>query len=470
VAVIGVVALALAAGWAGIVVHPWSRPPTGPNPRDVPIRHVVVLMMENRAFDDLFGAYCPNQGPFCPTAVNGIPPGTCVPYDPSDRALGCIAPYPFASNELPTDDPPHEWNSSHQAIDGGAMDGFYNAEHSGIVPFGYYNASTVPVYYDLAQEYGLGEDFFSSALSYSLPNHWYLLAGAAPPLSVNESALSSVTARHEYLNEANQTRTVQDLLNATPSVSWKYYDWVLPSYSTAINAHVGVVDASAYNYWSPLAARAESYTSWYDGHFVARDAFFADAASGQLPNISWVIPDFTFSDHPPADPASGMRYVASVVDALEAGPEWNSTALFLTWDDYGGFYDQVPPPLADPLGLSFRVPLVVVSPYTAPGTVVDDLGSFDSLLHFVEWKFGLGCLTPRDCGAPLPLGYFDFQHAPRAPVMFPTDPANATYPYVPSSTAALADEFTRSCGEFCIDPTEWDTGPPPASATVDDVD
>jgi phospholipase C len=436
----------------------------------IPIQHIVVVVMENHAYDNLFGVYCPNIGPNCPDSANGIPPGTCLPYNTSDLSAGCIKPYPFPESSLITPSPPHEWNATIGSIDGGKMDGFYQAEHTNLTPFGYYNGSTLPVYWDMAEEYGLADNFFSSALSYSLPNHWYLLAGQAPPQSINTSVLAQggFQAKHAYLNASNKTETVEDLLNNSTSTTWKYYDWALPSYQTAINGAATVYSHSAYNFWNPLAAKYESYTQWYVNHFVSRSDFFNDTAAGQLPDVSWVIPDPSFSDHPPANLSLGEAYVASVVDAVEASPDWNSTAIFLTWDDYGGFYDHVAPPSLDPLGLSFRVPLIVISPYTPAGLVVHSLGYFESILHFIEWRFNLGCITHRDCNAPLPLGFFDFQNPPRAPVFFPTSPVGASYPYarLPAGEGGLFGGGRT----FVPNPNEWDTGPPSPNLTEDEVD
>jgi phospholipase C len=177
----------------------------------------------------------------------------------------------------------------------------------------------------------------------------------------------------------------------------------------------------------------------------------------------------TFSDHPPANLSQGMAFVASVVDAVEESPEWSSTAVFLSWDDYGGFYDNVAPPSIDPLGLSLRVPLIVISPYTPAGYVSDSLGYFESLLHFVEWRFNLGCITHRDCTAPLPLQYFDFHMTPRAPVLFPTNWTNASYPFLANPYGV--DSFAHAgSSRYAIDPSEWNTGPPPAGLSEDDID
>lgn len=444
--------------------------PTAP----IPIQHIVIVMMENHAFDNYFGTYCPTIGPYCTAPVNGIPPGTCIPKDPNNRSGVCVAPYPFTAQKLTTPDIPHDWNATIKSINGGAMNGFYAAERHGAEPLGYYNGSTLPVYWDMAEQYGLGDTFFSSALSYSLPNHWYLMAGQAPRNSVNISTLGTKGEKHAYLNESNATRTVQDLLNNSPSVSWKYYDWSLSSYATAINEpRGGAAPGSAYSYWNPLAARYESYTSWYVHHFVPRSDFFNDTQSGQLPDISWVIPDTGFSDHPPSNLTQGEAYVASVVDAVESSTAWNSTAVFLTWDDYGGFYDHFAPPRIDPLGLSFRVPLIVISPYTPQGLVVHSLASFDSLLHLVEWRFNLGCLTPRDCNASLPLDYFDFGQHPRAKILFPTDPAAARYPMPLGGFVGGPLTWSNArvdCGPNCIDPLAWNSGAPPSSLPYDAVD
>lgn len=469
-----VVALALVAA-SGPFLLPSSTPGDYQTPSSLPIRHIVIVMLENHAFDNLFGSYCPNTGPYCPVAVNGVPPGTCVPYDPQSPGLGCVRPYSYNATQLSTKDPAHGWNSTIRAIDQGGMDGFYLAENIGRLPFGHYNGSTIPVYWDLAQQYALGDGFFSSALSYSLPNHWYLLAGQTPPSAVNQTSLQTMAQRHTYLNESNRTRAVEDLLNASPSVTWRFYDSALPSYQSAINQQAGVVATSAYDYWSPLLAKAETYTSWYAAHFVPRSELFTDAMNGHLPNVSWVMPAFPFSDHPPANLSSGETFVASLVNAVESSPQWSSTAVFLTWDDYGGFYDHVAPPRIDPLGLSFRVPLIVISPYTAAGMVVHDLGYFDSLLHFVEWRFGLGCIAPRDCQAPLPLGYFDFLMKPRAPLLFPTDPLNASYPMasLPSSAVGSLGGSVLSgstCATYCVTPARWDTLPPPPNVDPMSVD
>ncbi len=404
---------------------------------DSHISHIIFLMQENHAFDNLFGEYCPAAGPYCSGAVDGLPSGICVPDNPAVPTGPCLAPYNFsAAYESLPHDIPHNWNTSHEAWNNGSMNGFVRAD--GNLSLGHYNGSTVPVYWDLAEEYGLADNYYSGALTSSLANHWYAQA-AQPPVASFEALVglgTTIQTDHKYLNEANRTPTFEaELLHS--SVTWKYYDAPLQNYSAAITNLSANNSDTAYDYWNPLAARAQSYTSAADPHFVARTQFFADAANGTLPDVSWIIPDVTESDHPPENITAGQTWVASVVDALEASPEWNSSVLFISWDEYGGFYDHVDPPSIDAYGAGFRVPLLAVGPWVRQGVIDGQNLSVSSVLHLMEERFGLHCLGPRDCDATLPLDFFNFGRVhPRAPIFLPPF-ANASYPMPLESSGAL---------------------------------
>ncbi len=407
---------------------------------DAHIDHIVFLMQENHAFDSEFGVYCPTKGPYCSSAVNGVPSGTCVPMNPSNPSAGCVVPYNFtAANESLPHDLAHTWNSSHQAWNHGAMNGFYAAD--GLLSFGHYNGSTVPVYWDLAEEYGLGEDYFSGALTYSLANHWYEQAARPPTESfipeIGQNASASVAVDHLYLDEANRTSTFEgELLNS--SVTWKEYDFTLLNYSAAISSfNLNYSSGTAYDYWNPLAARAQSYAAGVASHFVPRSQFFADAHNGTLPDVSWIIPNVTDSDHPPENITNGQTWVASVVDAIEASPDWNTTVLFISDDEYGGFYDHVSPPVVSAYGDGFRVPLLAISPWVKQGYVDDQYLTVSSILHLMEERFHLACLGVADCHAALPLEMFNFGLShPRTPIYIPPF-ANATYPMPLQSSGKL---------------------------------
>lgn len=385
-----------------------------PNPNSTPIKHIVVVMQENHAYDNYFGMYCRQLSPNCAYQGNGIPAGVCLPENVTHPRLGCVAPFPF-TNQTPLNlDLQHNWISTNLSLDHGKMDGFVPAEH-GNQTMGYFTGKLLPGYWDLAQQYGLGDYFFSSARSYSLANHWYMVSGMAPPASLNNFIKPSVPgltpAESLYLNQSNATPTLQDQL-VNSSVSWKWYDTVPTStYQKSINRHVAGGDVFAY--WNPMLSKAESYGSKFLGHFVDRSQFYADAANGTLPNISWVIPSGDDSEHPVFNVSWGQGYVMGLINAVQNSSDWNSTAIFVSWDEYGGSYDHVVPPQVDTWGLSIRVPLLVVSAYGRVGYISDHLGSFDSLTRFIEWRFGFSNFSARDANAPLPLEYFDFHATPR---------------------------------------------------------
>jgi phospholipase C len=416
------------------------------------ISHIVFVMMENHAYDNYFGTYCQVTSKYCRATGNGILPGTCVPEFPNDPALGCIAPFNFTVAQQAPPDLNHDWNSTHDAYNGGAMNGFYLAEGSTPEPFGHYNGTTIPVDWDLAEQYGLADDFFSSAASYSLPNHWFLVS-ASPPgiIERNFPGAGTVASKHQYLNESNATLTLQDELTNS-SVSWRYYDWALPNYTKAINPAPA---SDAWNLWNPLAARGQSYATSERSHFAPETRFASDASNGTLPSLSWVIPPALYSDHPPYNVTAGQTWLASVVDAVEGSPEWNSTVVFVSWDEYGGFYDHVAPPVLDGVGDGLRVPLLAIGPWVKQGVIDHAQMDFGSILHLMELRFGLGCLGPRDCQATLPMGMFDFNRSARVPILI-HGYASASYPMPLQSSGQLppfnASQAPSIPGSTAVDP------------------
>ncbi len=410
------------------------------------INHIIIVMMENHAYDNYFGTYCQNLTKFCSMTGNGLPTGTCVPYDPSNLSLGCITPFPLTRQNWTITAPmPHSSNSSIFSWNNGSMNDFYLGEKSSNYPFGYYNKFTAPILWDLAEQYGLGDNFFSSTLSYSLPNHWHLVAGQAPPAIqsnlIGASKSYRLANRTVYLSQANATTSVEERLLNT-SVSWNWYDHSIgTNYSAAIgNTTPGGSGGWAYAYYNPLAAKAKNYNATLSAHFLNNSRFFKDARKGTLPDVSWVVPPAADSDHPPSASNVAQGWVSSVVDAVESSPDWNTSAVFISWDEYGGFYDHVAPPLArgTNLTLGFRVPLLVISPYARENYIGHSLGYFESLLRTVENRFSLPCITAMDCNAPTLYQFFNFSQSPRAPMIFPTSDANAGYPIPLQPPGAVA--------------------------------
>jgi phospholipase C len=376
-----------------------------------PIDHIVIIIQENHTFDNYFGTY---------PGANGIPKNICMPLDHNNADGGCIKP--FLSTDVTPDDMQHGYLSSKIAHDDGKMDGFMLAESENNHTMSYYDNKTIPYYWDLAKHYVLADNFFSSVLSYSLPNHWYAIAGQAPTASIYHALAQKPQAatdnekqiQKEYLREANHTRTIADVFmnrTAGTSITWKYYYHKINvgGYKDAIR------DGDTYDFWNPFAAKSSSYTERYASHFVSRDQIFDDLNNGTLPQVSWVIPKDNLSEHPPHDIRHGMDWVVHVVDSIMASPYWKNTAIIVTWDDYGGFYDHVRPPSIDKYGLGFRIPAIIISPYAKSGYIDHTQYQFESILKFIEWRFNMPSLNDRDRNANNLLNAFDFSQKPTPP-------------------------------------------------------
>jgi phospholipase C len=372
-----------------------------------PIKHVVVVMQENRTFDNYFGTY---------PGAKGIPPRFCMHMNLDVAGSPCIPPF-LTTDPVTYPDMPHNWLSSHVAYDSGKMDGFIaatGAEQNTNV-MSYYDNQTLPNLWAYASHYVLADNFFTSTLSASQPNHWYMVAGKAPTISILQSTseASSVYVQKEYINQSQVITTIADSMTNS-GISWKYYDTpIRGSLSTAITT------GAAFSYLNPFLAKNLSYTGLYSPHFVARANFFSDVANGTLPQVSWVTPSGPISDHPPANITLGMYWITDVVDAVMRSQYWNSTVIIVLWDDYGGFFDTVAPPQIDGYGLSFRCPALIISAYSKTGYIDHTLYSFESTLKFIEWRFGMGSLTGRDSRANNMFNAFNFNQSPAAPYVIP---------------------------------------------------
>jgi phospholipase C len=199
--------------------------------------------------------------------------------------------------------------------------------------------------------------------------------------------------------------TLADRLEGA-KISWKYY--------AAGKGDFGY-DWSAYNSINHIRNTAE----WAQ-HVVADTEFVSDATNGTLPSVSWLTTTFARSEHPPASACEGENWTVREINAVMQGPLWNSTAIFLTWDDYGGFYDHVPPPDLDIYGLGPRVPLLIISPYAKQGHISHTQYEFSSVLRFIEERFSLQPLTSRDNDANDMTDSFDFAQPPLPPLVLDT--------------------------------------------------
>ncbi len=403
------------AGPAAVAVR--SAPKAG---AAIPVDHIVVMMQENRSSDHYLGKlHFEGQPAMQPEPLGASNPNPLNPLAPPIKAY-------HETRYCEPADLDHSWNGSHTEYDNGAMDGFTKANEdpsdpTGSRTMGYYDQTDLPFYYGLDNTFATSDTYFDSVLSQTFPNRFYELAGT-----------SFGHIRNDLPSGPNDfdVRTIfQDL--DEHGISWKIY------YSQ-------IAFGMEFKYVRDHAA----------GHVVPIDQYYADAAAGTLPQVAYVDPIFIASantetdEHPPSNIQVGEQYSSDVINALMHSPNWSSSALFLTYDENGGFYDHVPPPSAvtpddippmlqpgDTPGafdrLGFRVPVSVVSPYSKPHYVSHITYDHTSTLKFIETRFGLPPLTRRDAAAADMTDFFDFSHA-----SFATPPALPPAPIDPAQFAA----------------------------------
>lgn len=372
------------------------------------IQHVVLIVKENRSFDNYFGTYSGANG----TTTAKISNGTTIPLghmpDPATHDMG------------------HEWLHAHNDIDGGKMDRFdqefdcsVNGDNLCLTQL--YQAD-IPNYWSYAQTYELADAAFSNIASGSYPAHLDLVAGTS--LNTIDNPDSSLPAQWGCDASADTTVASMDpttyIVNAvfpcftattmgnladTAGVSWKAY--------TALDS-----TQSGYIY-NPF----RSFSSIYDGadwgtKVVNYGQFITDAQAGNLPAISWLTPPSEETDHPPDSACVGENWTVQQINAIMQGPssQWNSTVIILLWDDWGGLYDHVAPPYRDQFGLGLRVPFIIISPYAIHHVYHTEI-EFASVLRFMEETFSLPSLGTADAVANDLQNAFNFRQTPLAPLV-----------------------------------------------------
>lgn len=416
-----------------------QKPSTVDTPTNTrsPIKHVIIIFQENRSTDNLFhdpvliaaGADIASSGQ--------ISSGKTVPLSSLPLAVGF--------------NPDHSHSAFERMYDHGKMDGA-DTVLSGCslaiaacqVPYplySYVQASDVEPYFQLAEQYTFGDRMFQTQQGPSFAAHQFIISGTSAP-----SASSPLFAAELPQNGTGCTAppnafiamidpqgkesstaypcfehpTLTDELE-TKAISWRYYTPLLNSFFTAPYAiqHMCGPDVP------PPNASACTSPGWVNNVVVYTNKnpapILTDIAQQQLATVSWVVPSGWNSDHPGStDNTSGPSWVASIVNAIGNGPYWANTAIFITWDDWGGFYDHVPPPKVITNGTSwgsgyvygFRVPLIVVSPYAKPRYISHQTHDFGSILHFIEHNFLLPSLGYADAYADDMSDCFDFTQAP----------------------------------------------------------
>ena len=422
------------------------------------IKHVIVIMQENRSFDHYFGTYpgvdgLPRQNGVFTTCVNDPKSGLCVyPFhDASDRNFGG----PHSQLDFRTD------------VNGGLMDGFIaDAENgrSGCATtdnpacggnggttdvMGWHDAREIPNYWAYARNFVLQDHMYEPNASWSLPQHLFMVSEwsatcskAGDPLSCRNALQNpgfppDFGPRHPAPDYAWTDLTY---LLHKHQVSWRYYvqAGLEPDCrNDAADCPPVNQNARTPGIWNPLPYFDTVKNDGELANITGVGEYYAAARKGTLPAVSWINPSNPNSEHPTASIAAGQKWVTSLVNAAMQGPEWNSTAIFLTWDDWGGFYDHVKPPTVDVNGYGLRVPGIVISPYAQRGFVDHATYSHDAYVKFIEDDFLGGTrLDPRTDGRPdrrpgvretaQQLGNlvndFDFSTPPGPTLVLPLDP------------------------------------------------
>ncbi len=381
--------VALTAGCSGATGVPGTAAPgraTNHAASSGVITHVVIVVQENRTLDNLFNGF-----PGADTAQTGL------------DHLGNVHTLVSEPLEGPGDWG-HGWPYCEAAVDGGKMDGFDLVKPVGTPPtnYSYVRPSDVAVYWTLAQRYTLADRFFGSNCGSSFSAHQYLIAGQSGSPNTPKKAPWGCDSQLKK-PPCFDYQTLGDLLDGA-GLSWRYY-----AHGAAYDQYSTLSGFLAYD-----AIRHIRYgADWSPAHIgVPEPTFMTDLQSGQLPTVSWVTPTCSNSDNHPCTGGSGPGWVSAVVNAVGQSPYWNTTAVLLTWDDWGGWYDHVAPPPLDKWGLGPRVPLVVISPYARTGYVSHVNHEFGSILKFVEETFGLPSLGTADARADDLMDCFDFSQSP----------------------------------------------------------
>ncbi len=337
-----------------------------------PIKHVVIVMMENHSFDNLFGLY--------PT-LNRTDPGTLLgalqkPDDvlsaPKGLGLSQVPNGTYFTANPNEDVYQRDWN-------GGKMDGF--ATYGGSQAMTYFGPSQLAVEWDWAEEYSIADRYFSSCLCMTNPNRLYSLAGQGNGLTNDAGPPPYLPANESIFAELNSY-----------GVSWGYY------------LRDPAADNFPLNYFDGFGAYSSQVQGW--------SSFYSALQQGTLPDVSWVMPvgggASGIDQHPSDNMTEGEVWLLGVVNSVMQSRYWNSSAIFVNYDEGGGYYDHVPPPGLDGVQLGFRVPLFVISPYAKENYVSQTVMNHASILSFVDYNWGLPALNSYVAGSGLPLDMFDF--------------------------------------------------------------
>ncbi len=371
------------------------------------INHIIFLIKENRTFDTYFGTFPGASG-----------------ATTAKMSTGQIVPLGHTADRV-EHDMGHSWPASLTAVDNGQMDQFdlipdgtVNGDYESLTQF---TQQDIPNYFAYAKQYVLSDNTFSSLKGASFSNHLFMIAAT----SGGAIGLPTVPKRPGSWGCDGQPGTTVSVMAEDGVISNEFPCFDFPTLGDSLNANFNrtwksyspSMGESGYQWSAFDAINHVRNSAMWASHVVSWKQFVIDAAAGTLPAVSWVITDGDTSEHPPASTCAGENETVSQLNALMQGPDWASSVVFLTWDDFGGFYDHVPPPGIDQYGYGPRVPMIIISPYAKPGYISHTAYSFESVAKFIEERFGMPPLTDRDANANDMLDSFNFFQKPNPPLI-----------------------------------------------------
>jgi phospholipase C len=369
-----------------------TPPPTSP-PSIGDIEHIVVVMQENRSFDHYFGAMSGVRGFSDPDALI-LPNGQSVFHQPDPKNPdGYLLPWHLDTSTTNAQGMPttaHVWEAQHDSWNNGRMDNWvrthraYDGDTNGVFTMGYYTRDDIPFQYALADNFTVCDNYFSSEMGPTHPNRIYLMSGMVDPLG--RGGGFSVDNNGSFFKWTTYPERLQ-----AAGVSWKVY------------AQSDDYGCNELKYFSAFQGLATSNPLYQNGIApIAAGQFENDCASGTIPTVSWIIPTTVGSEHPTdSTAANGAAWVAGKLDALAANQDlWSKTVFILTYDENDGLFDHVPPPVPPrgtpneyldgyQVGPGFRVPTIIVSPWTAGGYVCSEQFDHTSILRLMELVTGV---------------------------------------------------------------------------------
>jgi phospholipase C len=389
-----------------------SSVPPGPSAcsKLTDIQHVVILIQENRSFDHYFGSYRGVRGFSEKSAAFQQPDPPFI----SNPPIGKLLPFHLdtsKTNAACTHDITHDWVPQHLSWHNGAMDGFVTSRlasnsNDAVLAMGYYTRTDLPFYYALADAFTICDNYFCSVMGPTDPNRLYTMAASIDPDGTNGGPVLQTLGLNRSTFFGHLTYTTMPEQLQARGISWKVYT------SPDSNILNSIFSDNVLSYFKNFQNPASPlYQNAFLPQFPAD--FISDALSGNLPQVSWLIASIVDSDHPPAPSLFGELTLSAILSALTANPaQWAKTAVFVTYDENGGFFDHVAPltappgtagefitvpadptvigspAITGPIGLGFRVPMLILSPFSRGGFVSSDLFDHTSILRFLETRFG----------------------------------------------------------------------------------